>query len=81
MTEPPRRRVSEIFHAAAALLPADRGAYLAAACGGDDALRREVDWLLAHEHDSHFLDVPAIEHVANPYVSTTGATESAKGKH
>ena len=80
MTDPTLPRVSEIFHVAAALPTGDRAAYLAEACGDDAALRREVDWLLAHEHDSHFLDVPAVELVATSSAGSAGGTTPLTGR-
>src|SRR5262245_7513693 len=45
--------------------PAERAAYLEQACGGDAALRHQVETLLAaHEREGEFLDVPAVEQVA-----------------
>ena len=62
MTLPPSSwpRLKEVF-AAARALPADaRPAYLAAACGGDEALRQEVESLLASdERAENFLESPA----------------------
>jgi serine/threonine-protein kinase len=53
------RRVEEICDAALPLDPPQRDAYLAGVCGGDLALRREVEALLAHEHTSNrFLEIP-----------------------
>ena len=53
-------RVKEVF-AAARALPADRRpAYLADACGDDDALRQEVESLLASDQRAKsFLEAPA----------------------
>ena len=53
-------RVKELFEGARAL-PADaRREYLASACGGDEALRQEVETLLAsHERAKSFLETPA----------------------
>src|SRR3954469_18313095 len=49
----------ELFHAALAKPPADRAAFLAAACAGDEALRRRVDVLVrAHEDPGSFLAAP-----------------------
>ena len=63
MTLPPDdwSRLKEIFEGARAL-PADaRPAYVAAACGDDDALRQEVERLLAsHEGAKSFLETPAV---------------------
>ena len=43
----------------------ERAAYLEQACGGDPALRKQVDSLLAaHERSGQFLDVPALRQMA-----------------
>ena len=54
-------RVKDVF-AGARALPADRRpAYLADACGGDEALREEVESLLASDQRANrFLEVPAV---------------------
>jgi tetratricopeptide (TPR) repeat protein/predicted Ser/Thr protein kinase len=50
-------RVKELFHAAVDRGPEDRTAFLAAACGGDAALRAEVERLLtAHDDASGFIE-------------------------
>ncbi len=50
-----------IFHAALALPPEKRNAYLDQTCGGDAALRRQVEILLnAHENPGSFLAKPAV---------------------
>src|SRR5439155_21189655 len=61
MPGPPHwRRVSEIFHGALALPPERRAAYVASACGTDDALREEVERLLASDRQAKsFLQSPA----------------------
>ena len=58
--EPQRwRRVEDICDAALKLGQPERDAYLAAACGADDTLRREVNALLIHEKTSQeFLSAP-----------------------
>src|ERR1700740_1108642 len=38
--------IQNLFHQALQLSPADRGPFLAGACGGDDDLQREIDSLL-----------------------------------
>src|SRR5215213_8912524 len=54
------RRVDELFHSALERGGAERAAYLAEACGGDEALRGEVERLVAaHEEDGSFIDSPA----------------------
>jgi Tol biopolymer transport system component len=49
MTEDRWQRVKDLFQAAVERPPADRGAFLAAAAAGDEALRREVESLLASD--------------------------------
>ena len=51
MTPERWRQVTEVFHAARARDAAVRGSYLEHACGGDRALRAEVDAMLAAHHD------------------------------
>ena len=46
------RRVGELFHRALERDPGERTRFLDEACGGDAALRAEVDSLLAHHDDS-----------------------------
>jgi serine/threonine protein kinase/tetratricopeptide (TPR) repeat protein len=61
MTPERWRRVEELYHAALARGVADRTAFLANACTGDEALRREVESLLAQPASGHgFLDGPAV---------------------
>ncbi len=57
MSGPDRARVREVFLAACSLPPAERDLHVAEACGDDDALRREVESLLAH-HDEGTLIAP-----------------------
>jgi len=53
-------RVVELFGQACDLAPADRAAWLATACGDDDALRRAVTTLIeVYETDPDFLEQPA----------------------
>jgi hypothetical protein len=52
MTEQPSDRVEVLFNGAADLGGTEREAYLEAACGGDRALRAEVEELLAHDKRS-----------------------------
>ena len=51
MPEPDWRVVEDLFFAAEELPAAERGAYLAHACAGDDALRARVEKLLAASAD------------------------------
>jgi serine/threonine protein kinase/Tol biopolymer transport system component len=54
-------RAKDVFAAARALPASDRQAYLSAACAGDEALRQEVESLLASdERAKSFLEAPAV---------------------
>jgi hypothetical protein len=54
-------RIEEIYHAAARLPIEGRPAFLEEACGGNDALRREVESLIeAHDRAGDFLESPAL---------------------
>lgn len=65
MAETPPRTVSEweritrLFDAARSLEPAERAAFLAASCGGNEAARAEVESLLDHDRADAFLTEPA----------------------
>ena len=62
MTSDRWQRVEAIYHEAAALALGDRARFVAEACAGDEALRLEVESLLAQERDaSRFIERPAIE--------------------
>jgi eukaryotic-like serine/threonine-protein kinase len=68
-------RVEEPYHRALELEQGQRAQFLEATCGQDQALRREVESLLAQEDKSHhYIDSPALE-VAAKLV----ANEAAKG--
>lgn len=59
-TEPRWERLKRIFGDALELSPADRGAFVAAQCGDDDVLRREVEELLASDAEAgSFAETPA----------------------
>jgi eukaryotic-like serine/threonine-protein kinase len=64
MTPEQYREVDRLFGAAMELEPDQRAAYLAEACGSDEALRREVESLLGYEARSGFLDRHALEVIA-----------------
>jgi Tol biopolymer transport system component/tRNA A-37 threonylcarbamoyl transferase component Bud32 len=54
-------RVKELFEGALALAPSQRSPFVESACGDDDALRRQVEELLAsHEQAKSFLETPAV---------------------
>jgi eukaryotic-like serine/threonine-protein kinase len=56
----PADRISRIFHQAVARPPEQRPAFVAEACGGDEALRQELESLLAVDAAAAaFLEPPA----------------------
>jgi serine/threonine protein kinase len=56
--------VSELFHRALELAPADRAAFLDVACAGDASLRAELESLLAsHETAGTFMEAPPADAV------------------
>ena len=56
-----RWRISAVFHSAVALEGRERAAFLREACASDEALRREVESLLAHERTAErFLEQAAL---------------------
>ncbi|MBI3474270.1 MAG: protein kinase [Acidobacteria bacterium] len=59
------QKIKQIFDAALALSPPQRGAYLDKACSGDTKLRGEVESLLrSHQVADQFLEQPAAEGLA-----------------
>ena len=54
-------RIEELYHAAHAKPPAERAAFLAAACPDDDALRRQIESLLTRPQSGDaFFPQPAL---------------------
>src|SRR5262245_57746797 len=51
MTDDRWPRIEQLYHAALERAEADRAAFLVGACGDDEDLRREVESLLAADHD------------------------------
>ena len=61
MTPERWKRIEELYHAARARPAAERAAFLANACSDDEAMRRNVESLLAaSESDDGFLAEPAL---------------------
>jgi serine/threonine protein kinase len=61
VTTPERwARVERLYHEALARGAHEREAFLADTCAGDDALRREIESLLAHDGGAAFLSTPAV---------------------
>ena len=54
-------RLEELFHSALALPAEERAAFLREHCGGDDALRRELEEML--QADADMLDVPVMAQI------------------
>jgi serine/threonine-protein kinase len=72
-------RIEELFHAASRLGGAEREAYLARECGGDAALRAEVESLVAAlESESGFMERPALS--LGLRVLSGGAAKSLAGR-
>jgi len=69
MPDPHWENLKEIFHAALALAPPERAAYLDQASNGDLSLLRAVESLLkSHEETGNFVDVPAYQAAAEMLV-------------
>jgi Tol biopolymer transport system component len=68
------RRLSDLFHAALQRPAADRDAFLREACGGDEALQRELASLLAVEREAAgFLETPAAAAFVQPTLAAGGS--------
>ncbi len=66
-----KAQLIEVFNAALALKSEDRAAFLTEACAGNEALRGEIESLLAHGNpDNSFLGQPAVERYAKDIVGT-----------
>src|SRR5262245_47135197 len=72
MTSDARRLIQDLYHEALARQPGERSAFLKQACAGDQALRREVEALLAQRasHDG----MPAAAGAEPPPSSAGGGT-------
>src|SRR5688500_15926536 len=63
-------RVKPVLEEALAREGAERHAYLAQACGGDEGLRAQVEKLLAsRDRAANFLETPAAVLLADPHIS------------
>lgn len=69
MPDPQWENLKEIFHAAVALAPNERAAYLDHVCTGDGSLRQAVESLIkSHEETNNFVDAPAYHAAAEMLV-------------
>src|SRR4030095_6005665 len=65
MTPARWQQVTELFHDALEREPAQRAAFLEAACAGDEELRREVASLIrSHQDADGLIDLPVLEKAA-----------------
>jgi eukaryotic-like serine/threonine-protein kinase len=59
------QQIERLYDAVIKREPNERTALLKEWCAGDDELRREVEWMLAHQQEAaHFIQVPALEAAA-----------------
>jgi serine/threonine-protein kinase len=58
------QQIDELFHAALERAPQERAAFLDQACGGDEALRREVESLIAADAETESVAVALPAQVA-----------------
>jgi hypothetical protein len=66
MTPERWQQVKEIFNSAITYRPEERSSFISQACSGDEALRGEVESLIAsHEQSGSFIDKPAFEAAAS----------------
>src|SRR5438876_11641000 len=73
------QQVEHLYHAARERDPGERAAFLEQACAGDDALRCEVESLLAEDSGVRsFLETPALEVV--PKMAGGESRESLIGR-
>ncbi len=62
MKEERWRQIERLYHSILAKHPAERSAFLAETCAGDEELRRELESLLAYEDRAeNFIESPAID--------------------
>ncbi|HEY2971014.1 MAG TPA: protein kinase, partial [Pyrinomonadaceae bacterium] len=77
------QQISGIFKSALALQPQERVAYIAAQCGADESLRREVELLIESHHQANnenFIESPAVAEVAPLLVPEDSEAEVRKDR-
>src|SRR5208337_2905035 len=68
------KQIEELYHAALERAEGERAGFLEQACGGDEALRREVESLLSfHQQAKSFIEAPALEEAARSLPSSEAA--------
>ncbi|HEY3135129.1 MAG TPA: protein kinase [Blastocatellia bacterium] len=79
MTPERYRQIGELYHAALEVDAAERPAFLARACAGDEELRRDVDSLIvSHEQSEDFIAAPALSVAAE--MLATRQTDALEGQ-
>jgi len=81
MPDPHWENLKEIFHAAVALAPDDRRAYLDRACDGNPSLRQAVESLLKSHEETGFVDQPAFQAAAEMLVNGAEFPSGQKVAH
>ena len=74
------QRIEDIFHDAAELPPADRPAFLSAACAGDEQLRREVESLLKNDDSQSNLLGATVARAAEQLPEAADLSDDLVGK-
>src|SRR4030095_7755466 len=81
MTPERWKQIDELAQSALERAGDERAGFLDVACGGDSALRREVESQIAYQHQiSKFLEEPAFKHVAELIANPQTETESMEGR-
>jgi hypothetical protein len=62
MTPEHWQRIKRLLQSALEQEPGERSAFLTAACGSDESLRREVEsFIISHEQAGGFIEAPALK--------------------
>jgi serine/threonine protein kinase/WD40 repeat protein len=78
MSEPSLKRIEELFHQAADLVPYEREAFLESACAGDSVLRAAVEELLRHDDGSGRTDSFVVSPIERTRVEEVPASSSGQ---
>src|SRR4051812_37608603 len=79
MNPAPLERLKEIFHSARELRAVDRNVFLAAACGSDAELRREIEALLESDQAAaDFIADPPANLVADAFGASPEPSEAGR---
>ncbi|HEV2799469.1 MAG TPA: protein kinase [Pyrinomonadaceae bacterium] len=72
-------QVAELVESALEREPAQWGAFLASACGGDQTLRAEVESLLSQQENArHFIEAPAFQFAAELFADDGGELQAGE---